>query len=172
MKEHQRELDTDKYKAELASLRRMAAQLNDFRKWLLNVSLASLAFAFTIMLKAKEGSQIPHETLATLTLIFLISSVVGAIVVRGKHEFDNFMADSMSFSKLLPALRCMITKSPEASESEKLELVGYLDRAIVHLEKQRKVCDEPAPLLFADLYIIVTEFGFLLVGLGCLCSYL
>ncbi|CAG9295932.1 hypothetical protein [Celerinatantimonas diazotrophica] len=172
MKELQHELDTEQYKAELASLRRIVVQLNDLRKWLLNVSLASLAFAFTIMLKAKEGSYIPHETLATFTLVFLILSVIGAILIRGKYEFDNCITDSISFSKLLPEFRHLITKSPEISQSEKDELIGYLDRAIVHYEKHKNEKSGLASSLRADLVLIVAELLFFILGLGCLCLYL
>jgi len=172
MKNKSEQLDVEKYKAELASLRRAAVQLNDLRKWLLNISLASLAFAFTVMLQTKEDGIASYPTLAGFTIAFLILSVAGGIVIRGKNELENFLLDSKSFFPMLSVLRDMLRTSHEVTETDKAWMVKYLDKAVSFSENEISGKDSKPFSPYFDIVLIIIEFILLVFGVGCLCVYL
>ena len=169
MKNEDNEFNAEEYKTELASLRRLAIQLDELRKWLLNTSLASLAFAFTVMFQIKKDSIIPNSTLAAWTIGLLILAVISGIIIRGKNELLNFMGDAKGFFSLLPVLRDMLKKSPEMPDADKLWIANYFDRAIDFAENKYKAEGGWSP--YADVYLIAIEFGILVIGLGSLCIY-
>jgi len=169
LKNEDYEFDVEKYKNELASLKRIAIQLNELRKWLLNTSLASLAFAFTVMFQVKEGSNIPNSTLAAITIGLLILAVMGGILVRGRNELVNFMGDSKGLFSLLPVIRDLSMKSPEISDADKFRIANYIDRAINFAENRYK--DDGAGSPHADLFLLAIAFVVLILGLCSLCAY-
>lgn len=169
LKNEDNEFDVEKYNNELASLRRIAIQLNELRRWLLNTSLASLAFAITVMFQVKKGSIVPNSTLAAFTIGLLILAVIGGIFIRGKNELVNFMGDAKGFFSLLPVINDMLKKSPEISAADKLRIANYFDRAINFAENEYK--DEGGWSPYADLFFIAIEFVVLIMGLGSLCIY-
>jgi hypothetical protein len=169
LKNEDNEFDVEKYKNELASLRRIAIQLNELRRWLLNTSLASLAFAITVMFQVKKGSIVPNSTLAAFTIGLLILAVIGGIFIRGKNELVNFMGDAKGFFSLLPVIHDMLKKSPEISAADRLRIANYFDRAINFAENEYK--DEGGWSPYADLFFIAIEFVVLIMGLGSLCIY-
>lgn len=162
-------LDVAKYKDELASLRRIVVQLNELRKWLLNTSLASLAFAFTVMFQVKDGDNLPNPLLAAFTIVFLILATVVAMWIRGKNELESFMTDSKGFFRFLPVLRNSLIDSPEFSEADKRRFAGYLDRAASMNGKYNQGGDNGSP--HTEIILIVLVFFLLITGLGCLCFY-
>jgi hypothetical protein len=170
MKKENEELDVAKYKDELASLRRVAVQLNELRKWLLNTSLASLAFAFAVMFQVKGGGNLPNPSLAAFTIVFLIMATAGSMLIRGKNELESFMADSKGFFPFLPVLRDLLMDSPELSEEDKRRFAGYLDRAASMSGKDKQGGNNGSP--YTDIILIVGVFILLITGLGCLCFYI
>lgn len=169
MKNEDSELDVEKYKNEIESLRRIVIQYDQLRKWFLNTSLASLAFAFTVMFQVKKASIIPHSTLAAITIGLLMLAVIGGIFIRFRYELVNFMGDAKGFFSLLPILRDLLNKEPGISDTNKVRLASYFDRAIKYAENQPK--DEGGWTPYPELFFIIAESAALIMGIGSLCIY-
>ncbi len=171
MEESTNKPDLSQYKSELASLKRSYVQLHELRKWLLNVSLASLAFAFTVMFQVKDDGVIPSPTLAGFSIAFLIFAVIGGLFIRGKDEFEKFVSDSIDVVSLLPVLQEMVEKSPESLESDRQVIARLIEIALPYTEQAKHSNTQDPRFMYADLYLIGVEFLLLALGLGSLCLY-
>ena len=170
MKKNDEEFDAAEYENELASLKRVLVQFRDLRKWLVNASLASLAFAFTVMFQVKGGNKLPHPSLAAVTLTFLIVATVGALWIRARNEFESLLADTNGFAPLLPVLRNMVINSPEFSDTEKHQCARHMDWAINWNKKETTNRKKASP--HTELLLIGVEFLVFVAGLASLCLYL
>jgi len=155
-------IDIEKYKHELNSLRRVNTQLINFRKWLVNASLASLAFTFTLLIQFKSNGVLPNAGLAAFTTGFLIAATVCALVIRIRYEVIGFAVDSFGFFALLPKFKEVITSSPEITEHEKKKAYDNLD-ALIETSKKLNT-GENSSSLYTEVWLL--PFSSLLLGIG------
>lgn len=170
MKNEDKELLKDKYKDEISSLKRIIVQINSLYKWFLNMSLASLAFTFSVMFQVKDGGLLPDPLYAKTAIVLLILATVVSIFIRIRYELYNLTVDSKIFFKLLPALREYIVNSPQSSEED----IHYLDHILDHVNSIENGGEQANKnvSLHADVIPIILVSIFLVSGICSLCFYI
>jgi hypothetical protein len=163
-------IDSEIYRNEIASLKRVSAKLDELRKWLLNTSLAGLAFAFTVFFQVKAEEGIPFQNLAALTVaLFMLATALG-FLCRGRAEIEEFVSDTRGIFKLLPLIRDAAESEESIDAASKDKIARKLDNLISLSDSDKTITTEGSQ--FTELLLIASVFLSLSSALVCLCIYI
>ncbi|MEW8683442.1 MAG: hypothetical protein AB2536_16200 [Candidatus Thiodiazotropha endolucinida] len=170
MKNEEKELFKDQYKDEISSIKRIAVQISSLYKWFLNVTLASLAFAFSVMFQIKGSGLLPDPLFAKTVIVLLLLATAVSIYIRIRYELYNFAVDSKIFINYLPALRDYIINLPKSSEED----IRHLDHVMVLVNSIENAGEQEnnKASLYADVLPIILVSIFLVSGICSLSFYI
>lgn len=163
-------IDRAKYKSEIESFKRVASKLNELRKWLLNTSLAGLAFAFTVFFQVKSENGIPFQGLAASTVALFMLSTALAFFCRMRSELDSFISDTQGIYNLLPIIRDLVESEEKMATASKEKLASIFDKLISYTDSDRKAEIGGSP--FYELWLMLAVSISLFSALVSLCAYI
>ncbi len=159
----------EKYSYEIASFRRTVEKFNLLRSWLINTSLASLAFVVTLLAQARLESVLPGVQLAQFSVGFLMASAICALYTKFCYEASGLMTDVKDFATLFPVFMELINKDEGASEDEKADVTQLLQTQIDRIKSvggYKKISNP-----YAELWRFGATSLTLFAGLACSCAY-
>jgi len=159
----------EKYKYEIASLKRTIEKFNFLRSWLITTSLASLAFVLTFLLQIRIQTELPEILLAQISVGFLMVSVVCALYTKFCYEASGTVADVKDFAALFPVFLELINKDEETPEKEKSDVRELVEAQIGRMDGLRSSESNFNP--FAELWRLGATGLSLFVGIVSSCAY-
>lgn len=171
MTEHNEpEIDKEKYEFEIKALRRVNERAKSLRNWLMNTSLASLAFFITILTQIRLDGSLPLYWLGLATFLLLASAVVFAGWLKFRFELEGNVSDLRDSTPLIREALKMVEDSDSESEETKQAMKSTLGKAVEAIEGLSNTNHEFAPL--SELKRLGPTVAALVFGLAGLLSYL
>lgn len=160
----EQDIDIEKHKHEIASLRRLNSRFVSLRNWLANTCLASLAFVVTVLLQVRLQGALPSDLIAEAALVLLTISVLSSMYAKFSFEASNMISDVKDLAPLYPVLIELAKKSEDATDEQKLQFIALLENMQARTANTSNEISKFEP--FAELiYFIITSVA-LFLGLS------
>ena len=163
------EIDNEKYEFEIKALRRVNERAKSLRNWLMNTSLASLAFFITILTQIRLDGSLPLSWLGLATFLLLASAVVIAGWLKFRFELESNFLDLRDSTPLFREVLKMVENSDSESEETKRAMKSTLGKTVEAIEGFSNTNHEFAPL--SELKRLAPTVAALVLGLVGLLSY-
>lgn len=160
---------------EISAFKRTNRDVEKFNSWMINISLASVGFLFTVLLQIKLNPISEVSSLAISTLIILFVSIAFGFYFKITFNFPAWYGNTKdTLNSLLKILNHMKHSSNEESNIN-------IDNAIKFLETHKNTIDETeskdkelsfALLAFKEGLPLIMQASTLCLGVLLSCIYM
>jgi len=164
------EIDEEKYELEIRALRRVNERVKSARNWLMNTSLASLAFFITILSQIRSDAPVPLYWLGITTFLLLAFSVLFASWLKFRFELESNFLDLKDSAPLFREVLRIVKDSENESEETKQVVISTIGKTVEALEGFSSTDQKFEPL--SELKRLIPTVVTLVLGLIALLLYL